>query len=229
MPAWQTPNYLGWQERTDGTWALGVHTLCGRIIDQGDSRIKSALRSIVQQFQVGVQLSADQDLILVGIRSEDRPRVEQILQESGYAWQSTSRIQDRALGCVALPTCGLAIAEAERVLATILTDIESQLEPLGLKNRAPIVRVTGCPNGCARPFAAEIGIVGQLPGKYALFLGGSPAGDRLARLWLQKIPQALIGETLAPVFARWKNEGSEGESFGDFVHRVGLENLATNP
>jgi len=223
LPAWNTPSYLGWQERTDGTWALGVHVLSGRIKDGEQSKLKSALRDIVRTFQPSVQLTADQDLILLGIQSADREKVQTSLDASGYQWQSQSKLFERALACVSLPTCGLALAEAERVLHDLLVSIDSKLEIYGLKNRAPIVRLTGCPNGCARPYAAEVGIAGQLPGKYALFIGGTPSGDRMARLWTQKIPFDQIASTLEPLFAYWKQASTDGESLGDFVQRVGIE------
>lgn len=226
LPAWNTPDYLGWHQRVDGTWSLGVHILCGRIIDTAQTKLKSALREIASKYKPLVQCTADQDLLLLGIRTEDKAAVEKLLIDSGYAWQSESRLFDRALACVALPTCGLALAEAERGLADVLHAIDTRLEKYGLKHRAPIVRMTGCPNGCARPYAAEIGIVGQLPNKYAIFIGGNTAGTSLARLWLQKVPSAEIADVLDPLFALWKNEGIEGEHLGDFVARMGWEKVA---
>ena len=229
LPAWNTPNYLGWHECVDGTWALGVHILSGRIKNlPAQSRLKSALREIVRDYKTPVQLTADQDLILLGIQTNDKALIEETLVQSGYTWQSPSKLFDRALACVALPTCGLALAEAERVLAELLQGIDSKLEIHGLKNRAPIVRLTGCPNGCARPYAAEIGIVGQLPGKYALFIGGTPAGDRIAGLWTQKVPFDMLAETLERLFAYWKNAGHEQESLGGFVQRVGIDSVKTS-
>ncbi len=225
LPAWNTPNYLGWQQRTDGTWSLGVHILCGRIKNSEKGQLKAALRNVVRKYRPTVQLTADQDLILQGIKSEDKQGLERILAESGYAWESGSKIFDRGLACVSLPTCPLALAEAERVLDDVLSAIDSKLEIHGLKHRAPIVRMTGCPNGCSRPYSAEIGIVGQLPGKYAIFLGGTPAGDKIARLWVQKISLERLADTLEPVLFRWKTGGLENESLGEYVQRVGVESL----
>jgi sulfite reductase beta subunit-like hemoprotein len=226
LPPWNTPSYLGWHERVDGTWALGVHILSGRIIDSAQTKLKTALRNVVRNFKPSVQFTADQDLILLGISPNNKNAVELLLHESGYAWQSESKLHDRALACVSLPTCPLALAEAERALPELLHAIDAKLEQYGLKSRAPLIRMTGCPNGCARPYSAEIGIVGQLPNKYAIFLGGSPNGDRLAHLWVQKIPSEAIADTLDPLFALWKNTGSENESFGDFIQRMGTDQLA---
>ncbi len=223
LPAWNTPSYLGWIERADGTWALGVHLLCGRIKDGEQGKIKSALTEIVQRYTPAVQLTADQDLILVGIRSADKAAITKILDDSGYRWVSRSPLFDRSIACVALPTCPLALTDAEQALDGILTGIDAKLETHGLKNRPLIVRVTGCPNGCARPYAAEIGLVGQSVNKYALFVGGTPSGDRIGRLLTQRIPLDGIADALEPLFVIWKNESTDGELFGDFVQRIGFE------
>lgn len=226
-PAWTVPDLLGWHRRHDGTWALGVHALAGRLRDGDHGRIRSAIREIVERFSPAIQLTADQDLVLLGLTESVKTDVETILDGSGFEWKPRNRLHVRALGCVSLPTCGLALAEAERALPAILASLEDRLGARGLLDRAPVVRVTGCPNGCARPFAAEIGIAGMAPDRYAIFLGGSPVGTRVARLWTQKIPSAKIAETLDPVFALWARDGRSGEALGDFVARVGIEALPT--
>jgi len=205
-----------------------VHILSGRITDSAKGKLKTALRNIVREFKPLVQFTADQDLILLGVKTENKSAVEHLLNESGFTWKSESKLFDRALACVSLPTCPLALAEAERALPNLLQEISAKLERHGLINRAPVIRVTGCPNGCARPYSAEIGIAGQLPGKYAIFLGGSPNGDRIARLWTQKVPTEKIAETLEPLFALWKNEGTIAESFGDYIQRIGMERIKTS-
>lgn len=225
LPDWTIPDLLGWQRRADGSWALGVHVLCGRLRDDAKGRIKSALREIVERFAPDVQLTADQDLILIGIADANRTAVETILTESGFSWQAENPLYQRAMACVSLPTCPLALAEAERFLPRLLSDLQARLEAHGLSDRAPLVRLTGCPNGCARPYDAEIGVVGMAVDKYAIFLGGSPTGECLARPWRQKIPGAKIAEVLDPVLAFWKAEGSPEESLGNFAQRVGIENL----
>lgn len=224
-PAWTIPDLLGWHRRHDGTWALGVHVLAGRLRDGEQGRIRTAVRAIVERFGVGVQLTADQDIALLGLTESDKKEAEGILDASGFEWRPRNRLHVRALGCVSLPTCGLALAEAERALPAILGSLEETLAARGLLERAPVVRVTGCPNGCARPFSAEIGFAGMAPDRYAIFLGGSPVGTRVARLWAQKIPSAKLAETLDPVFALWARDGRPDEAFGDFVARVGVEAL----
>jgi len=226
LPPWNTPGYLGWQERLDGTWSLGVHILCGRIRDNEKGELKTALREIVRRYSPSIQLTPDQDLILQGIRTSDKEAVEALLVASGYSWKSQSPLYDRSMACVSLPTCSLALTDAEQVLPEILESIDTKLETHGLKNRPLIVRVTGCPNGCARPYSAEIGLVGQSINKYALFLGGTAAGDRIASLFAQRIPLDKIGETLEKLFIVWKNESMPGELFGDFFQRIGSKTFA---
>lgn len=222
LPAWNTPSYLGWQERTDGTWALGVHLNCGRIKDGTAGQIKTALREIARTFAPGIQLTADQDLILLGIATAHKADVEKLLLGSGYQWKSPSPLFDRSIACVALPTCPLALTDAEQALQSVLQNVNARLEKFGLHNRPVILRMTGCPNGCARPYAAEIGLVGQSVNKYALFVGGTPAGDRIASLLTQRVPLDGIADTLEKVFAVWKSESHDGELLGDFVQRIGF-------
>jgi len=130
-----------------------------------------------------------------------------------------------SMACPALPTCGLAVAEAERVLPGIVAEIQRELDQLGLGAETVHLRLTGCPNGCARPYTAEIGIVGQSPGLYAVYLGGSPASTRLARMFRDRVPQAQLAAVLRPVFREYAAQRSPGESFGDYSNRVGVEAL----
>lgn len=172
LPNWETPSYLGWNERQDGTLSLGFHTLAGRIKDFPGKPLKSALKEIIGAYKLSVQITADQDLILIGIQKSDQEKVEKRLEELNVSWKSPSRLYDRALACPALPTCALALTESERSFPEVLNGIQKVLDKLGLSDRAPVVRMTGCPNGCARPYSAEVGIVGQQAGgKYSLFLG----------------------------------------------------------
>lgn len=223
LPAWKTPSYLGWQERVDHKWSLGVHLHSGRIVDGPSGLVKSALAEIARRYAPDFQFTADQDVILLGIESAHKADVEDILNTSGYAWKSKHPLHDRALACVSLPTCPLALTDAELALQGILDRLQERLEAHGLAHTPPIVRVTGCPNGCARPYSAEIGIVGQAPGKYALFVGGTPSGDRVARLYAQKIPLDQIAQALDPIFLVWRQTGHPGESLGDLIQRLGWE------
>jgi sulfite reductase (NADPH) hemoprotein beta-component/sulfite reductase (ferredoxin) len=227
LPAWKTPSLLGWHARADGTLALGVHLLSGRLRDAPGRAPKAAVAEVVRRFSPTLQLTADQDLVLMGLAPQDKAEVESILIRHGFTdYLSPSPIYDRALACPALPTCGLALTEAERVVDGLLCSVDSVLQGLGLQQRAPVLRLTGCPNGCARPFNAEIGVVGQMKGKYALFIGGHPEGLRVGRLWKQKVDLDKVAETLRPLLALWKEQSKPEESLGDWVQRVGFESLA---
>lgn len=224
LPKWETPNYLGWTERADGTLSFGIHTLSGRIKDFPDKPLKTALKDVISTFGPTVQVTADQDLILMGIKKEDRAKVEEKLKNYNIDPASPNRLYDRALACPALPTCGLALTESERTFPQLLESIQKVLDKLNLNDRAPIIRMTGCPNGCARPYSAEIGIVGQQAGgKYALFFGGNPEGTKVGDYVAKKVAFADIPVQLEKAFEVWKNEGQTGESFGEFVGRHPLD------
>ncbi|TGK07265.1 NADPH-dependent assimilatory sulfite reductase hemoprotein subunit [Leptospira semungkisensis] len=224
LPKWETPKYLGWTERADGTLALGFHTLSGRIKDFSDRPLKTALRKIIDEFNLNVQVTADQDLVLMGIRKEDRPKLESKLKEFNIDPASPKPLYDRALACPALPTCGLALTESERTFPQLLDSIQKVIDKLDLNDRAPIVRMTGCPNGCARPYSAEIGIVGQQAGgKYALFFGGNPEGTKVGDYVAKKVAFADIPVQLEKAFSVWKQDGKANESFGEFVERYSLD------
>ncbi|MDV6237660.1 NADPH-dependent assimilatory sulfite reductase hemoprotein subunit [Leptospira ellisii] len=224
LPAWEIPSYLGWSEREDGTLALGFHTLAGRIKDVPGKPLKSALKEIIGGYKLDVQISADQDLILMGIKKEDRSKIERRLEELNVDSKSPFPLFDRALACPALPTCALALTESERSFPEVLNGIQKILDKLGLSDRAPVVRMTGCPNGCARPYSAEVGIVGQQAGgKYSLFFGADAAGTKVGDYVAKKVTLADIPAQLEKVFVLWKEEGNPGEKFGDYVNRFPLD------
>jgi len=224
LPAWKTPHHLGWIEAHDGTLALGFHTLSGRLVD-GDRPLKSAIRYIIERFQLNVQLTAEQDLILLGIKPEDRRSIETYLDTQGLNPLSPRKLYDRAMTCVALPTCVKALAEAERAGPSIFAQLQDSLDKYELNDKAPVVRITGCPNGCARPFSAEIGLVGQMPGQYALYVGGEPEGQRLAVKVKDKVKTDELPIVFDKLIGLWKQEGSTEEYLGDFVKRFGFERL----
>jgi sulfite reductase (NADPH) hemoprotein beta-component/sulfite reductase (ferredoxin) len=224
LPEWKTPNHLGWIETSDGTLALGFHTLSGRLID-ADRPLKSALRLVIEKYQLSVQLTAEQDLILHGIKPEQKREIETYLDTQGLNPLSPRKLYDRALTCVALPTCVKALAESERVGPQVFGQIQEVLDRYQLNEKAPIVRITGCPNGCARPYSAEIGIVGQMPGLYAIFVGGEPEGQRLAFKVKDKVKTNDLPVLFDKLIGYWKAEGGQDEFLGDFVQRVGAERL----
>ncbi|HET9241776.1 MAG TPA: NADPH-dependent assimilatory sulfite reductase hemoprotein subunit [Oligoflexus sp.] len=224
LPAWKTPQHLGWIETRDGTLALGFHTLSGRLID-AERPLKSALRHVIETYQLAVQLTAEQDLILHGIKPEHKREIETYLDTQGLNPLSPRKLYDRALTCVALPTCMKALAESERVGPHVFGQIQEILDRYQLNDKAPIVRITGCPNGCARPYSAEIGIVGQMPGLYAIFVGGEPEGQRLAFKVKDKVKTNDLPVVFDKLIGYWKAEGGREEFLGDFVQRVGAERL----
>ncbi len=212
-------DHLGWRRSVDGTWRVGVRVAAGRVADRGGLGMLSA----VDELAVGKRrllLTPQQDLILAGIEEQDRPAVEGVLAARGVAAPSELGLVERtALACPALPTCGQALAEAERRLPEAVASLEGTLAQADV--RRPVqLRVSGCPNGCSRAAVAEVGLVGRTKSSYDLYLGGSGRGDRLARLWRERVKLEEIGEHLAPLVTRWREEGRDGEGFGDFCERV---------
>ena len=220
-----TEDPLGWHECADGTWFYGLHILSGRIKDMPDWPMKTALREIAQIHTGDFRLTPSQNLTISGVTTAQKPVIEAMLAKHGLAGENNrSRLRLNALSCVALPTCGLALAESERVLPEILEKFEAVLAGAGLKNDAISLRITGCPNGCARPYVAEIGLVGRAPNKYALYLGASHNGTRLNRLVAGSVTIDEAVKMLTPVIQRYARERDDGEGFGDFCDRTVLPN-----
>ena len=219
-------SHLGWQAQENGLWSLGVYVESGRITDTNTHRTRSAFRRIVERVQPGIRLTADQNILFTDILESQRSEIDAILQSHGVtAIENISPLRHRALACPALPTCGLALSEAERFMPSLLPQLERAFTALGLENEAPVVRVTGCPNGCARPYTAEIGIVGRSGDNYVLYLGGSHLGTRLGFAVADLVPSKEIIPTLYPALIAFRSERQHGEHFGDFCHRLGLERI----
>jgi len=218
----------GWHECADGTWFYGLHILSGRIKDTEGWPMKTALREIATIHTGDFRLTPSQNLSISGVTAAQKPVIEEILSRHGLAGENNrSRLRLNSLSCVALPTCGLALAESERILGGLIEKFETVLEEAGLREDAISLRVTGCPNGCARPYLAEIGLVGRGPGKYALFLGARYNGTRLNRLFAPSVTLEGAVELLTPVIRRYAVERGVGEGFGDFCDRVILPPDAT--
>jgi sulfite reductase beta subunit-like hemoprotein len=217
LPPWTTSGVLGWLPGADGTWAYGVHTPSGRIAGS----LKEALRQVVAEHRTAVQLSPDQDLILLGIAPDRRGAVEAALRQGGAL--TADPLARRALACVALPLCGLAITEAERTMPDFLGLLRTALVRHGRLEQAPVFRVTGCGNGCARPYSAELALVGQAVGKYAVYAGGSPSGDQLAFELRQRVAVDGLADLFERLVAAWTAQGRPLEPFGDFARRLGPE------
>jgi len=226
MPELAVPDHLGWHAAGDGTLWLGLPVPSGRIADTPAARIRSCIRAVVERFGAGVILSPLQDVLLTGIAPADRPAITQLagLFRVTLADQLTP-LARTALACPALPTCGLALAEAERTQPALLAALDEALARHGLSHQPIVLRVTGCPNGCARPYTGEIGIVGRMPGRYALYLGGDRAGTRLSFKVHDRIDEADLPHVLEQVFAAFARGRRGDESFGDFCARLGPQAL----
>lgn len=217
----QQGDLLGWHKQADGSYFLGLFVENGRIHDSGAYRLKTALRQVAEQFQPEIRLTASQNLLLVNIRPEQRDGINQTLAEHGIsAANPFSRLRLASMACPALPTCGLALAESERALPDMITRLEGLLTELGLKDEEIILRMTGCPNGCARPYMAELALVGKAPNKYQLYVGGNQTGTRLNRLYRDSVKGDDLVNELRPIFTRFIQERAPGERFGDFAARV---------
>ena len=213
----------GWQQQFDGRWFLGLFVQNGRIKDNGDHRLKSGLRAVVEQFQPELRLTPSQNILLVNIEVQNRDPINKILAAHGInVEQQGSVLQRASIACPALPTCGLALAESERAIPDVLVRLENLLAEVGLKDEEIIIRMTGCPNGCARPLLAELAFVGRAPGKYQIYLGGNATGTRLGLLFKETVKNEDFVTELRPVFERFARERLGGERFGDFAHRVHL-------
>ncbi|HMC28143.1 MAG TPA: NADPH-dependent assimilatory sulfite reductase hemoprotein subunit [Verrucomicrobiae bacterium] len=221
---------LGWHRQTNGNYFLGLFVENGRIKDADGYRLKSGLRQTIEKFKPEVRLTASQNLLLVDVRPEDRDGISSVLKEHGVSVENPfSPTRLASMACPALPTCGLSLAESERVLPDILTRLEKLLAEVGLKDEEIVVRMTGCPNGCARPYMAEIGFVGKAPSKYQLYLGGNESSTRLNRVYKDTVKNEEIEAELRPLLRRFAAERKPGERFGDFCDRVILkEPLAEN-
>ena len=227
----KVPDLLGWHEQGDGKLWLGVPVAAGRIIDGGPSqpdgaRLRTALRLLGERFTPGYIMTPQQDVLLTGIDPADRAAIDALLAEHGVVpAHAMSPMAQYALSCPALPTCGLALTEAERMHPEIVGGFDALLARHGLADRRISVRITGCPNGCARTYAGDIGIVGRMPGFYAIYVGGDFEGTRLSFKLLEKVAHAEVISLFDPLFAAWARDGSAGEGFGDYCFRVGREGL----
>jgi sulfite reductase (ferredoxin) len=218
----EADDHLGWRTLDGGSFQVGIRVGAGRVRDIADGqRLRSAVRLIAQQFDVTFLITAQQDILISGISGEDRDAIESLLASHHVrAIEELGLVERSALACPALPTCGQALAEAERRLPSIVEQVQGEMNSSGQGKRRLQLRMTGCPNGCARPAVAEVGIVGRTKSSYDLYLGGGLRGDRLATLYQEKLKLEEIPAVLRPLLDRWKAEGLTDESFGDFFNRI---------
>ena len=221
-------DHIGWFEQGDGKYFYGLNVENGRVHDTGDFRLKTALRRILHDIKLGVRITAHQSLLFTDLAITDRERIVKILHDHGVKIsEEISTLRRWSMACVALPTCGLAVAESERVLPGLIDSLEPEVAKLGLAHDAFTVRMTGCPNACARPYNSDIGIVGRTLGKYTIFLGGRLLGDRLNEQYKDVVPFEDLSKEITAVLTCYKAERKAGETLGDFCHRKGVDGVRT--
>lgn len=219
-------DHMGWDEQGDGRCFYGFNVENGRLYDNDQRAWKQALREICEEFQPEIRLTAHQSVLFCNLEPNARPKLEKIIKKRGLPLtEEISNVRRWSIACVALPTCGLAITESERALPEVIDLMEQKLTELGLDKELFTVRMTGCPNGCARPYNADIGLVGKAKGKYTVYVGGTRLGTRLGFIYKDLVPLENITQSLEPLFKAFRDQRIQAESFGDWCARLGLEQL----
>ena len=214
-------DHLGRHRQPDGRFFYGVFIQSGRIVDTPGHRLKTALHQIVTRFRPGIRLTGQQNLLLTDLDARSVEMLELLLRAHGVPLAlELSAARRFSLACPALPTCGLAVAESERVIPAILDQFEAELESLGLRDAPLTIRMTGCPNGCARPYTADLAFVGRSLDLYNVYVGGGLAGDRLVDLYRADVPMEELLPAVRPLLTRWAAERLDGEGLGDFYQRI---------
>jgi sulfite reductase (NADPH) hemoprotein beta-component len=212
----------GWQKDDVGAWHYGLFVENGRVGDFGDRQLLSGLRAVAQRHNTEFRLTPNQNLIISKVAERDKADIDSLLVEYGIENSAhASPLRLNSMACVAFPTCGLAMAESERYLPSLIDKLDAGLRQHGLEDEPITIRMTGCPNGCARPYIAEIGLVGKGPGRYTLFLGAGFAGGRLGASYLDNANEKEVLDALNPLFARFAVERNDAEHFGDYLVRAG--------
>ncbi len=223
---WGFDDHMGWQEQGDGRLFYGLNIENGRLKDDEHMQLKTALREVCHTFRPSIRLTAHQSMMFCDLAPEARGRLEEILRRHNVPLtEDISNVRRWSMACVAYPTCGLAVTESERALPGMIDQLEVELAKLGLAKEVFTLRMTGCPNGCARPYNCDIGLVGKTVGKYTMFVGGRWLGDRMNVIYKDLVPADEVVSTLVPLFVYFKNDRHEGETFGDFCHRKGVDDL----
>lgn len=237
------PTQMGWHEQGDGNLYLGIPVPSGRVVDYDkpnpskytdnvndrfkNSKYRTGLRAVIEEYGSNLVLTPTEEIILADIDPSKKGEIEDKLKSYGiHLAEDHTPFELHYMTCVSLPTCAKALAESERVQFQIQDDIQEKLDKHGIGKERISVRVTGCPNGCARPYVGDIGIVGRMPGHYIILIGGDFEGTRINTRVFEKVPQADIGKALEPMFALYSKEKQDGEGFGDFCKRIGIEKVA---
>ena len=219
-------DHLGWHEQGEGLWFRGIWVENGRVQDREGLRLRTAIRTIVERFRVSVHLTTQQNLLLTNVKAADQQAIDNLLVEHGLIEPAKlTPVRRHAMACPAIPTCPLAVAESERVLPAIVDQLEGELTALGIDADDLTVRMTGCPNGCARPYTADIAFVGRSLNKYVVYVGGSFEGTRLAAQYADLVPLDQLVPTVLPLLTQYRDERLPGERFGDYWARIGVEPL----
>jgi sulfite reductase (ferredoxin) len=228
---WQAAHdHLGWHQQADGRWFLGLFVENGRVKDTETFRLRAGLRRVIEQFRPSIRLTPQQNILLTDLEETQREAVEALLADYGIVTDpAVLGIRRFALACPALPTCGLALAEAERALPDVVRQIEEHLRELGLAEEPISIRMTGCPNGCARPYMGDIGLVGRSKNLYNVYVGGDQENTRMNSLYAADVSTDDLAATIQPLLVMWREERQPQERFGDFCHRVGIEHLRLRP
>jgi len=218
-------DYYGWEKDSRGLWNYTLFIENGRVLDDAKIALKSALLEVAQTYKANFHFTCNQNVIIGDVKKEDKDTIDEIIERYGVDkhTENVSGLRANSIACVALNTCPLALAESQRYLPSLISKIEPILEKHGLLKDEITLRMTGCPNGCARPFAAEIGFVGTGLGKYNLHISGDRVGFRLNTKYKESLGEEEILAELETLFADYKKNRKKGESFGDFTHRTILK------
>lgn len=219
-------DWMGWHEQGDGKLFFGLHIDNGRIKDTDSMKLKTAIRAIVDKYSYSMVMSPAQSLIFKDIDPKDKADIEALLAKHGVKQvEAYDPITRHSMACPALPLCGLAITEAERIMPTLNKRVHTLLDAMGMGDEPILTRMTGCPNGCARPYMAELAFVGDGADSYQVWLGGSPVLTRTAYTYAEKVKIGDMETFLEPIFKYYKDNRKQGEAFGDFTHRIGKDGL----
>ncbi|WP_372720503.1 NADPH-dependent assimilatory sulfite reductase hemoprotein subunit [Novipirellula sp.] len=222
----EVDDHMGWQEQGDGKWSYGLNIENGRLYDNENHQLKATIRAVCHEFKTELRMTTNQSIIFTDIEEGDKDKLIALIKKhNAQLTEDISMVRRWSIACVALPTCGLAITESERRLPGIIDSIEQPLAKLGLDKERFTLRMTGCPNGCARPYNADLALVGKAKDKYTLFAGGGWVGDRMAYIYKDLVKDADVADELIGIFSAYKSNRLEGESLGTFCTRVGRDDL----
>ncbi|MBP2857120.1 assimilatory sulfite reductase (NADPH) hemoprotein subunit [Dickeya oryzae] len=220
---------IGWVKGIDNHWHLTLFIENGRILDYPGRPLKTGMAEIAKIHKGDFRLTANQNLIVAGVAAKDKAKIEALARQHGLIDDSLTEQRQNSMACVSLPTCPLAMAEAERFLPEFVTQVEGIMQKHGVGDDHIVLRVTGCPNGCGRAMLAEVGLVGKAIGRYNLHIGGNREGTRIPRMYRENITEKEILTEIDQLVARWASERESGEGFGDFAIRVGIIKPVLDP